>query len=104
MAELAAYTARPCDGRLRELVAALNADPGVLNHPFWGQRGIGRARHTAAQQDLIRVCAGRIHAMELNGLRSWDENQLRIGPLWTSACLWSPVVTGTVASRTQSST
>jgi len=48
MAELASYTARRCDGRLRELVAASNADPGVLivlNHPFWGQRG-SAPRHT----------------------------------------------------------
>jgi len=79
MAELATYTARPCDDRLRELLAALNADPGVLivlNHPFWDQRGIGPAQHATAQQNLIRACASGIHAMELNGLRSWDENQL----------------------------
>src|SRR5258708_37391242 len=46
--DLASYTTDPQPARLRDVLAALHADPDVLtvlNHPLWDLTGIGRERH-----------------------------------------------------------
>jgi hypothetical protein len=76
--ELNAYTARPTTADLTRTLALLNAFPDVLvvvNHPLWDEKGIGQTTHRAVLLDFLREQGGRLHALEMNGLRSWQENQ-----------------------------
>jgi hypothetical protein len=78
MAALAGYTADPKPRLLAELLAGLDAEPGVLivlNHPMWDQGCLGPAGHKAALLKLIASVGDRLHAVELNGLRPWAENR-----------------------------
>jgi hypothetical protein len=78
MQELAAYTANPGEERLRELLAQLHAEPSVLvvlNHPVWDISHIGQDEHRVLLRTFLRRFGGFIHALELNGLRYWTENQ-----------------------------
>lgn len=77
-AELAAFTATPDERKLGGLLAALNALPGVLlvlNHPLWDEKGIGAAEHRAVLERLLTRHGHQFHALELNGLRPWNENR-----------------------------
>jgi hypothetical protein len=94
MDDLAAYTRRPSDRRLGELLALLNEFTGVLlvfNHPLWTQTCIGVQR---GSDDLDRFlsCAVRfLHAFEINAARSAKENN-RVKEL---AAQWRrPLVSG----------
>jgi hypothetical protein len=75
------YTVNPpADGtrRLGELLDALAECPEtfvVLNHPSWDLREAGQLRHDSALLALLRAHRDRIHALELNGYRSWTENR-----------------------------
>ena len=74
---LAAFTSSPTAGRLAELLAQLNAEPTVLivlNHPLWDLPGIGTSEHAALLTAFLAAHAGHIHAIEINGYRSWREN------------------------------
>jgi hypothetical protein len=76
-ADLRGYTACPEPRRLAELLEMLDACDGgltVLNHPLWDEADIGAAGHHAALAALLSGCGKWIHAVELNGLRSWKEN------------------------------
>jgi hypothetical protein len=85
MARFAAFTAMPANGSesrpanlLRELFAELDAIPGVLivfNHPLWDLYRVGPERHRFLVNDFLAVYGQFIHALELNGLRHWDENR-----------------------------
>jgi hypothetical protein len=78
MAGLAEYTRCPKDHRLRELLAALSEIPEVLvilNHPMWNLGGISPERHHAVLRTLLCASGQFIHALELNGMRRWHENQ-----------------------------
>ncbi len=62
---------------LGQLLEALDGDPGVLivlNHPLWDMAGIGAAKTYALVKEFLRTYGHRIHALEMNGLRSWQEN------------------------------
>jgi membrane-associated phospholipid phosphatase len=75
---LASCTADPAEAMVRDVLEWLDAQPGILvvmNHPFWDQRGAGADQHRRALRRILGFGAGRIHAIELNGLRSWTENQ-----------------------------
>jgi len=77
MEQLAAYTANPHDERLAGLLETLDAQPEtllVLNHPYWDEKVIGAANHEHALFRLIEHYGRWFHALELNGLRSWQEN------------------------------
>lgn len=77
-AHLYAYTAEPSATRLKEVLDLLNQLPDtllILNHPLWDEAGIGLLEHTNTLELLLSCCAGWIHALELNGLRSWGENR-----------------------------
>jgi len=79
MSALIGYTQRPEAGLLRELLARLDQQSGVLivlNHAMWDQSGVGAARHRLALRSLIESLGNRIHALELNGLRPWEENRM----------------------------
>ena len=72
------FTANPDEGRLTELLEALYALPNVLivfNHPVWDLYLIGREKAQQRVHDFLTANRQFIHALELNGLRNWDENR-----------------------------
>lgn len=78
MADLAEYTRSPKDRRLPELLSALHGTSEVLvvlNHPMWNLGGTPRERHEAVLRALLCKAGQFIHALELNGMRRWQENQ-----------------------------
>ena len=78
MAAFAAYTARPEESVLPELLERLNALPEtlvVLNHPLWDHRRVGQANHRPAILKFLRTFGKWIHALEISGLRTWRENR-----------------------------
>lgn len=76
-ADLFHYTAHPRPARLGELLEMLHGHPDlltVLNHPLWDEASIGAAEHRRTLSALLSGHGRWIHAIELNGLRSWQEN------------------------------
>ena len=74
---LAAYTARPADDRLAELLSFLHEFAGtliVLNHPLW-DGDVNNGQNRFALADLLDHHRTWIHALEVNGYRRWSENQ-----------------------------
>jgi hypothetical protein len=72
------YTAHPSEDRLTGILCALHALPNVLivfNHPMWDLYIIGKEKHRQRVDDFMAVNGQFIHALELNGLRSWEENR-----------------------------
>ncbi|MGD0859924.1 MAG: hypothetical protein ABR912_11435 [Terracidiphilus sp.] len=72
------FTASPSDARLTEILAALDADPNVLvvfNHPMWDLYLIGQEKHEFLVNEFLLKNGNYLHAMELNGLRHWEENR-----------------------------
>jgi hypothetical protein len=63
----------------------------ILNHPFWDEKGIGAAKHEAVCREFIGKYGTWLHALEINGLRPWKENQ-RI--LKLSEGFAKPVISG----------
>ena len=87
METLAAYTANPREGRLREILVALNDERNVLvvfNHPLWDLFLIGREKHTFLVNEFLQKYGAWLHALELNGLRNWEENRAvrRLAQQW----------------------
>jgi hypothetical protein len=87
MQVLAAFTAQPGEERLNEILAALNAEPGVLvifNHPMWDLYLVGKERAAFLVDEFMRAHHSHIHALELNGLRNWNENRevLQLAEKW----------------------
>lgn len=84
---LAAYTEHRSDRQLKEILAALHALPEVLvvfNHPIWDLYRVGDQTHRSTVNEFLRENKAWIHAIELNGLRSWEENReaLRLAEAW----------------------
>jgi hypothetical protein len=78
MATLAEYTANPNDDRLTEILKALDEEPNVLvvfNHPLWDLYLVGPERHLFLVNEFLQRNGAFMHALELNGLRHWDENR-----------------------------
>jgi hypothetical protein len=76
--ELADYTARPDETKLRELLVSLNRCPDVLvvfNHPMWDEKSIGQQLHVDQVYRFLSKYKLGVHALELNGLRPWKENR-----------------------------
>jgi hypothetical protein len=74
----AEFTAAPSTPRLTEILSELHALPDVLivfNHPVWDLYNIGAERHLFCVHEFLRSHGQFIHALELNGLRSWRENR-----------------------------
>ena len=62
---------------LTEILAELDEIPGVLlifNHPLWDLYRVGADRHGVAVNDFLAINGQYMHALELNGLRTWKEN------------------------------
>ena len=63
---------------LTEMLAELDELPGALivfNHPLWDLYRIGDVKHRLLVNDFLAVYGQFCHAVELNGLRNWDENR-----------------------------
>jgi len=82
MQRMAEFTAIPLTERppklLAEMLAELDQLPGVLivfNHPLWDLYRIGDQKHRFLVNDFLAVYGQFCHAVELNGLRHWDENR-----------------------------
>lgn len=78
MQDLHAYTASPNPEDLGRKLAMLTAHRSVLtvlNHPLWDEKGIGAGLHADTLTTLLKQYGRHIHALELNGLRSWTENR-----------------------------
>jgi len=82
MRRMEAFTAIPIAERpaklLTEMLAELDELPGVLiilNHPLWDLYRIGDEKHRVLVNDFLAVHGQYCHAVELNGLRHWDENR-----------------------------
>ena len=78
MATLQDFTARPSDARLTEILAALHSERNVLvvfNHPMWDLYLIGKEKHQFLVNEFLQKNGAYIHALELNGLRNWNENR-----------------------------
>lgn len=78
MDSFAAYTLRPESSVLCDLLATLHGKQEVLtvfNHPFWDEKGIGAMAHRQLTAAFLADYGQWIHALELNGMRGWTENQ-----------------------------
>jgi hypothetical protein len=78
MQTLADYTACPSDHRFTEILRALHDEPNVLvvfNHPLWDLYLIGKPRHEFLVNEFLQKNGNFLHALELNGLRTWNENR-----------------------------
>ena len=87
MQTLEDYTANPSDQRLTEILAALNDEPNVLvvfNHPMWDLFLVGKEKHQFLVNEFLLKNGNFLHALELNGLRHWDENRAvcRLADKW----------------------
>jgi len=87
MKTLAGYTKNPTEERLAEILAALHDEPNVLiifNHPLWDLYLVGRERHEFLVNEFLQKYGNYMHALELNGLRHWDENRAvrRLAEKW----------------------
>jgi len=64
--------------KLHEMFSMLNELPGVLvilNHPLWDIEIVGKERHELLLRDFLKINGRWIHALEINGFRSWSENK-----------------------------
>ena len=78
METLQQFTANPSDARLTEILIALHEEPNVLvvfNHPMWDLYLVGQDRHQFLVNEFLQKNGNYLHALELNGLRHWDENR-----------------------------
>lgn len=92
-AQLANYTAKPRPDQLGGVFEMLCEMPDVLivfNHPMWDLAGVGKQRHFAIVHDFVAELGMFLHAFELGGFRSWEENQAVV----EFAERWDQVVIG----------
>ncbi len=87
MESLAEFTRNPSDARLTEILVALNREANVLivfNHPIWDLYRIGQQKHEFLVNEFLQKNGAHIHALELNGLRGWEENRAvhRLAERW----------------------
>ncbi|MCA1625955.1 MAG: hypothetical protein LC768_05985 [Acidobacteria bacterium] len=79
---------------LHEMFAMLNALPEVLivlNHPLWDIEIVGKEKHKILLKNFLKEYGRCLHALEINGFRSWSENK---AVLEMAEALNYPVVTG----------
>ena len=81
-------------GKLDELFSMLQKMPGVLivlNHPLWDIEMVGDETHEWLLAQFLKVHGRWIHALEINGFRSWSENKAVIE---MAESLEMPVIAG----------
>lgn len=94
-AELMKYSNRAADAmKLVDIFFMLNQSPStliVLNHPIWDIELIGEEEHRRCLRLFMEEHGRWLHALEINGFRSWKENQETI----VLAADWGlPIVSG----------
>ncbi len=80
---LADYTRTASPSRLATLLADLDADRRilvVLNHPLWDLASLGKRAHAHVLSRFLSEHGHRLHALEVNGYRTWREN-LAVGSI-----------------------
>ena len=96
MARMEAFTAIPVGERparlLTEMLADLDSIPSALivfNHPLWDLYRIGEEKHRFLVNDFLAVNGQFLHAVELNGLRTWNENRdvTRLAAQWNQVLI-----------------
>jgi hypothetical protein len=80
-------SANPSSDRLSEILHALHDEPNVLvvfNHPLWDLYLMGQEKYRVLAEEFLRKNGACIHALELNGLRNWEENSAvrRLAAQW----------------------
>jgi hypothetical protein len=71
-------TADPQPAKVIEVLSSIHASGTsliVLNHPLWDEIRAGDRVHRESFRQLMERYRPWIHALELNGLRSWRENR-----------------------------
>jgi hypothetical protein len=94
IATMNAYMAAPDESQVPRLLRELAANPSVLivlNHPFWLEEGITEPDRAVAVDRLLEECVDSIHAFELNGTRSWEEN---VATIQLARAYGRPVISG----------
>ncbi len=72
------FTANPSDHELTQILSALHQEPNVLvvfNHPMWDLYLVGQQKHEFLVNEFLQKNGAWLHALELNGLRPWEENR-----------------------------
>ena len=56
----------------------------VFNHPMWDLYLVGKEKHAFLVNEFLQKNGAYLHALELNGLRNWDENRAvrRLAEKW----------------------
>ncbi len=75
--ELIACKAKPAEEQALDLLQTLHAIPStlvVLNHPLWNLRPIPWSVYEAELESFLERAGAYVHALEVNGLRTWGEN------------------------------
>ena len=93
-AALMAHTQQRAFGRLTDLLELVSGESEtlvVLNHPLWDLAGIGAVEHAALLCRFVEEHRARIHAIEVNGYRSWSEN---VGAIALADAVSLPIVSG----------
>lgn len=88
------FSENPQSERLHELFAMLNEISQILvilNHPLWDIEIVGKERHKVLLKNFIKEYGHWIHALEINGFRSWSENKAVIE---MAEALGFPIATG----------
>jgi hypothetical protein len=78
MKELSEFTSNPIEEKLPDILAGLarcSETLAVLNHPCCNFVRVGAAQHWATLRRFIAQCRTWIHAIEINGMRPWNENE-----------------------------
>jgi len=94
MDRMAGYTRQPGLEDLGHFLEELDAHRDMLvvfNHPLWDMAGIGRHITLSAATRFLHRYGPRLHALEINGLRSWAEN---LGVVSLGQDFGHPVVSG----------
>ena len=79
MAAMRDLTHAPNEKRTGEMLASLAEDKATLivfNHPAFDESHVGPHIHNQHVHSFLHLYRRSIHAIELNGLRSWKENRI----------------------------
>jgi hypothetical protein len=79
MQQMAQYTAQPSESLLCDLLSILDSFPEtlvVLNHPFCNFVRVPAGQHWNSLREFMSRCRPWIHAVEVNGMRPWTENEM----------------------------
>jgi hypothetical protein len=94
MSAMTEYTSRREPALLGELLEQFDSMPEVLivfNHPLWDMGRLGAYGTLALAERFMKLYGRYVHALEINGLRAWNEN---LGAVRFALDWHKPVVSG----------